>query len=76
MHHGDSESSSRKLVWVKGSDFARLGCSECDWVFAPSSLIQGDSLDELVQRLNVQLSNEFVSHVCAEHPSKSDKMTG
>ena len=64
------------MVWVEGRDFARLGCSECDWVFSPSILMHGDSLNELIHQLSVQLSEEFASHVCAEHAAKNAKRTG
>ena len=41
------EGLSRKLVRVKGESFEGWGCSDCAWVFNPSGLPVGRSLDEM-----------------------------
>ena len=63
------ESPSRKLVWVEGQGVNGCeGCSECAWVFIPSGLPVGGSLNEWVRNLDMQLSEQFAAHDCAEHP--------
>jgi hypothetical protein len=62
------ESASRRLVWVEGHSFAGWGCSECAWLFNFSGPLSGKSLDEMKRTFQVQLSEEFTSHACAEHP--------
>jgi hypothetical protein len=60
---------SRKLVWVEGQGVNGWeGCSECAWVFIPSGPPLGESLNERARNLDVQLSEEFAAHDCAEHP--------
>ena len=60
--------SSRKLVSVEGlGDNGWEGCSECAWVFIPSGPF-GASLNEWMLNLDVQLSDQFAAHDCAEHP--------
>jgi len=68
MHHQGQESSSRKLVWVEGLSSVGWGCSECTWVFNLSEWPIGKALDEMTQNVQQQLSEEFASHACAEHP--------
>jgi hypothetical protein len=68
MHHKGHESSSPRLVWVEGLNVGGWGCSECAWVFSPSDWPPGRSLEEITLELQAQLSEEFASHVCAEHP--------
>jgi rubredoxin len=55
---------SRKVVWVEGESFEGWGCSECTWVFNPSGPPVGESIDEMTQNFEVQLSEEFASHDC------------
>jgi rubredoxin len=70
------ENSSRKLVWIEGQSFVGWGCSECVWVFNPSGLPTSKSFDELKQKSQMQLSDEFASHVCSAHPQvKSAKLS-
>jgi hypothetical protein len=57
----------RKLVWVENKNFEGFGCSECTWVFKPSSAIVKESLDEMKQAYADQRDKEFAAHVCAEH---------
>jgi hypothetical protein len=60
---------SRKLVSLKGQDGNGWeGCSECAWVFIPSNSPLGGSLNEWILNLDVQLSEQFAAHDCAEHP--------
>ena len=68
MLHEGEESSSRKLVHVEGQSFRGWSCSECAWVFHPSDPPVGKSLDEMKRNFQMQLSEEFASHACAEHP--------
>ena len=68
MLHKGQESSSRKLVWVEGQSFGGWGCSECTWFFRISGPPTGKSLDEMKLNFQVQLSEEFASHACANHP--------
>jgi rubredoxin len=68
MLHEGQESSSRKLVWLKGQTFEGWSCSECAWVFNPSGPPAGKSLDEMKVNFQVQLSEEFMSHNCAHRP--------
>src|ERR1017187_6583780 len=49
---------SRKLVWIEQRRFRGFGCSECAWVFNPSS----------APNFELQRDKEFTLHVCADHP--------
>ena len=49
---------SRKLVWIEQQRFRGFGCSECAWVFNPSS----------APNFELQRDKEFALHVCADHP--------
>jgi hypothetical protein len=44
------------------------GYSECAWVFNPSGPPIGKTLDQMTRNFHAQLSEEFASHDCAEHP--------
>jgi hypothetical protein len=57
----------RKLVWIETQNFEGFGCSECNWVFKPSSAIVTKSLDEMKQEYGTQRDKEFAAHVCAKH---------
>gem|GEM_PF-882729 len=52
---------SRKLVWIEQQRFRGFGCSECAWVFNPSS----------APNFELQRDKEFTLHVCADHPGAS-----
>ena len=41
---------------------------ECVWFFSISGPPTGKSLDEMKLNFQVQLSEEFASHACANHP--------
>jgi hypothetical protein len=64
----DEESSSRELVWIEGQNVEGWGCSECAWVFNRFGPPADESLDEMKRTFKTQLSEEFASHACAEHP--------
>jgi hypothetical protein len=49
---------SRKLVWIEQQRFRGFGCSECAWVFNPSS----------APNFELQRDKEFALHDCADHP--------
>ena len=49
---------SRKLVWMEQQHFRGWGCSECAWVFNPTS----------APNFELQRDKEFTLHVCADHP--------
>jgi hypothetical protein len=49
---------SRKLVWIEQQRFRGFGCSECAWVFNPSS----------ASNFELQRDKKFTSHICADHP--------
>ena len=68
MHHEGQETPPRKLVWVEGQQVAGWGCSNCAWVFHPSNLPSGKSLNQLTEHLHRQLADEFASHNCADYP--------
>jgi rubredoxin len=58
----------RKLVWVERPNFQGWACSECAWVFNPSSPFAGNSIEEMKKKFGAERDMEFASHVCAEHP--------
>ena len=58
----------RKLVWVERTNFQGWACSECAWVFNPSSPFPGNTIDEMKTKFGQERDEEFASHVCAEHP--------
>ena len=64
----EGQESTRKLVWVEQQNVAGWGCSECAWVFKSSAWPAGKSLDEITRNFKAQLSEEFASHACADHP--------
>ena len=70
MLHGSPGSSSRKLVWVEEQNGEAPGCSECAWVFRPSSPSGGETMDEMRRDFRAQRSKEFASHDCAKHPRR------
>jgi hypothetical protein len=67
MEYGAKESSSRKLVWIEEQGIGGWGCSNCSWVFHPSNLPVGNSLNDLTTHAQRQLDKEFSSHNCAEY---------
>ena len=62
------ERPSRKVVWVETQSSAAWRCPECAWVFNPSGPPIGNTLEEMKRNFQMQLSEEFASHDCAEHP--------
>jgi rubredoxin len=61
-------SSSREVVWVERQSSAGWGCSVCAWMFHPSGPPIGKTIDEMTRNFQMQLSQEFGSHECAQHP--------
>jgi hypothetical protein len=57
----------RKLVWIDRKSFQGYGCSECAWMFKPSGMPAGKSLDEMKQNYERQRDKHFADHVCTEH---------
>ena len=62
------EPKRRQLAWVERPNFQGWACSECEWVFNPSSPIAGNSIEEMKAKFGQERDKEFASHVCAEHP--------
>ena len=58
---------SRNPVWIEEKRFRGIGCSECSWVFNPSSAPTGNSFDEMMRNFELQRDKEFALHVCADH---------
>jgi len=58
--------ATRKLIWIEESRC--WDCSECAWVFNPSSAPAGKSFDEVMRNFELQRDKAFTSHVCAEQP--------
>jgi hypothetical protein len=67
---------SRVLVWIKQQRFAGWGCSECVWIFNPSTGSAGKSFDEMVRDFELQRDKEFALHVCANYPRAKRKSAG
>lgn len=63
------EAIRRKLVWIESENFQGWACSKCAWAFNPSGPLVGESLNEMKMLYERQLNQEFITHVCAEHPS-------
>jgi len=59
----------RELIWAKTNDFQGWACSQCAWVFNPSAPPVGDTLEEMKRNYEKHRDQEFVSHVCAAHPT-------
>jgi len=57
----------RELIWIEQQRFAGWGCSECAWVFNPSGIPTGNSLDEMKRNYEQRRDKDFAAHVCAEH---------
>jgi hypothetical protein len=58
----------RELVWIEQERFRGWGCSECAWVFTPSGIPTGKTLDEMKQNYEERRDRDFAVHACAEHP--------
>jgi hypothetical protein len=58
----------RQLVWIEEQRFGGWGCSECAWVFSPSGIPAGKSIEEMKQKYEQERDKFFAAHVCAEHP--------
>jgi hypothetical protein len=58
----------RELVWIERQGFLGWGCSECAWVFNPSGIATGNSLDEMKRNYEQRRDRDFAAHLYAEHP--------
>jgi hypothetical protein len=56
----------RKLVWTESQGFQGFGCSECQWIFKPTSPLVGKSLEEMKQSYEVERDKDFAAHACAK----------
>lgn len=65
---------ARRLTWVERQDFQGYSCSECDWVFEPTSGVFGfgRSLDEMKQAYEAERDKAFAAHVCANFSVEID----
>jgi hypothetical protein len=54
-------------VWVKTGDFQGWACSQCAWIFNPSTAPIGSTLEEMKQNYERQRDQEFAAHACAAH---------
>jgi hypothetical protein len=57
----------RELVWIEQQHFVGWGCSECTWVFNPSEIPTGNSLDEMKRNYEQRRDKDFAAHLCAQH---------
>jgi hypothetical protein len=58
----------RKLVWIESQSFLGFSCSECGWMFKPSGVLDGESLETMKQKYEAQRDKEFAAHVWKKHP--------
>jgi hypothetical protein len=49
-----------KLVWIESHHFLGFGCSQCNWVFRPSGVVGGESLDKMNMDYDHPPSNQFL----------------
>lgn len=68
MHHRAQAVPFRNLVWIESQSFEGWGCDKCAWIFNPSGLPTGKTLDEMKEHFQTQLSQEFAAHACDGHP--------
>jgi hypothetical protein len=64
----DQADSARELLWIEEQSVAGWGCSGCSWVFSASGWPTGNTLEDVTRNFQMQLSEEFASHNCSEHP--------
>jgi hypothetical protein len=57
----------RKLVWLENQNLQGFDCSECNWVFKPSGIPVGETLEEMKRLYEAQRDKEFTTHVCVKH---------
>jgi hypothetical protein len=65
----------RKLVWIEKQSFQGFGCSECNWMFRPSSALLDESLDRMKEKYAAQRDKEFAAHVCVKRPGAARPKT-
>jgi hypothetical protein len=59
---------TRGLAWIKSQTFQGYGCSECDWKYKPSGLLDDDTIDEMKRKYEAERDKQFAAHVCVKHP--------
>jgi hypothetical protein len=65
----------RTLKRIKSQNFQGFGCSECNWKFKASGVLEGDSLDEMKRKYEAERDKAFSAHTCAEHTSSTNRIT-
>ena len=56
----------RRLVWIENQNFQGFGCSECNWMFKPTTALLHESLDQMKEKFEAERGKEFVAHVCVK----------
>ncbi|MGB7496728.1 MAG: hypothetical protein WBR26_16265 [Candidatus Acidiferrum sp.] len=56
----------------KEPEFRGFGCSECQWLFKPTSPLIGKSLDQMKQAYEAERDKRFAAHVCAKFPKANN----
>jgi hypothetical protein len=54
----------RRLRWVERAAFSGWGCSKCPRTFRPAGSLGPMSINELVDKTQTQLDEDFLSHDC------------
>jgi len=60
----------RRMLWVKKLGLSCWGCSDCSWLFNPTSIPSGQSFDGIVRKFELQRDKAFAGHVCAKSDTK------
>jgi hypothetical protein len=68
MHQWGKEGPPRKLVWAEGLDYAGWDAPTVHGFYDTSSWPVGNSLEEIIEKSQTQLANDFASHSCDKHP--------
>jgi hypothetical protein len=60
-----------QLVWIEHQNFQGFGCSHCSWLFQPSGVLVGESLERMKREYEAQRDKEFAAHICQQHPKST-----
>jgi len=60
----------RRIVFVRSSRLEYWGCSDCAWEFKPTGPPEGQSIEEMKRNYERHRDQDFLVHVCAQHPRK------
>ena len=66
---------AREMKWVE--HVHSWGCSDCAWVFVPSGLPHGNTIEEMKRNYETHRDMEFMSHVCVKQsriPVQADRL--